>query len=278
MIPNNPQDKRPQRRPHPLERRPQPEHEPERPRSRATLHIRTVRPWLTYGLIVVNVLIFAIGFLDVARQQQLFFYGVNNRSLVLVEGEYFRLFTAMFLHAGLAHLIFNMLSLYYIGAAVEAMFGHVRFALVYFLGGALGSILSAIMSDVLSVGASGAVFAVFGAQIVHLYNHRKLLGEAGRAQLRTLILIAAMNFSVGVFSAISPEGVRIDNWGHLGGFIGGIVMAWYIAPFYLLERHPDAEQAFIAVDVNPLRKRYQFVSLYLAGVLGILLVAAMMAR
>jgi len=280
MFPEEPQPQNP-RRVHPLEREPRPAApNPETPPSqRAVLHIRTVRPYITYGLIVVNVLIFIIGFFDPTRELQMFLSGANNRDLVLVDGEFYRLFTSMFLHGSLPHVVFNMFSLYIIGSNLEAIYGHVRFGIIYLLGGLTGALLSTLLSDVYSVGASGAVFAVFGGQIVFLYRHRKLLGRAGQAQMRQMVLIALMNFIVGIASSLSAQGVSIDNWAHIGGFVGGLVLAAYIGSYYLLERyHSGATNEFMAVDINPLKGRMQNVMIYTSSLLSVLIVAMFLAR
>ncbi len=280
MFPEDPQSQDP-RRVHPLEREPRPAapHPEPPPSQRAVLHIRTVRPYITYGLIVVNVLIFIIGFFDPVREMQMFLNGANNRDLVLVDGEFYRLFTSMFLHASLPHVVFNMFSLYIIGTNLEAIYGHVRFGVIYLLGGLTGALLSTLLSDVYSVGASGAVFAVFGGQIVFLYRHRKLLGRAGQAQMRQMVLIAVMNFIVGIASSFSTQGVSIDNWAHIGGFVGGLILAAYIGSHYLLERyHTGAPNEFMAVDINPLKGRMQNVMIYTSGLLSVLIVATFLAR
>ncbi len=280
MFPEDQQSNNP-RRVHPLEREPRPAApNPETPPSqRAVLHIRTVRPYVTYGLIAVNVVIFMLGFFDPAREIQMFLNGANNRDLVLVDGELYRLLTSMFLHASLPHVVFNMFSLYIIGSNLEAIYGHVRFTIIYVLGGLTGALLSTLLSDVYSVGASGAVFAVFGGQIVFLYRHRKLLGRAGQAQMRQMMLIAAMNFAVGLASSLSPQGVSIDNWAHIGGFVGGLILASYIGSHYLLERyHTGAANEFMAVDINPLKNRAQSVMVYTSSLLSVLIVAIFLAR
>ncbi len=166
------------------------------------LHIPSVRPTVTYALIAINVLIFVIRALSPQLDEQILLWGANNPVAVLQNGEVYRLFTSMFLHASIfdaaggyalansLHLIFNMYILYVIGIQVERLFGHVRFTLIYLLGGLAGSVLSAVLSsgNVYSVGASGAVFAIMAAQFVYLYQHRKLLGARGRAQMQSLIM------------------------------------------------------------------------------------------
>jgi rhomboid protease GluP len=276
---NEPPDQQ-RRRVHPLERPPEPPPEHHREEQQVMLHIPYVKPYLTWLLIAVNVLIFVAGQFSDSIGLMLFREGANNQTEVLVNGEYLRLFFAMFLHAGIAHIFFNMYSLYIIGSTVEGLFGHVRFAIIYLVGGLTGSILSVLFNgpDVRSVGASGAVFAIFGAEIIYLYHHRKLLGARGREQLRTLLIFAGMNFAIGILSSLNLGGVSIDNWGHIGGFIGGIVLTWYIGPVFLLKRHPTREGAFLADDINPLRNRYQIISLYVAVLLMLLIGATFFVR
>ena len=292
MLNDPPPEKNRPRRPHPLE---QPSSPPPgddgndsggddgQPRQqRAQLHIPVVKPTVTQVLVAVNSVIFAIMFFvfDEFQLADTYAWGANNRIDVLVEGQYYRLLTAMFMHGGIAHIVFNMYALWAIGQMVEGFFGHVRYLLVYFLGGVLGSIASVVFNgpNVTSVGASGAVFAVFGAQMVFLYNHRKLFGEMARQQLRQLIVIGAINFAFGIASTFSSDGVNIDNWGHLGGLVGGLVIAYLFGPVFLLERREGAGIAFQAVDVNPLESKIQQVFAYISGLLIVLIAASYLAR
>lgn len=277
MLPEN--NSTPPRKPHPLEAEPTPPAgDPPPHRQRAVLHIRTVRPLFTYILIAANVIVFVIGFFDRVTEQSMILGGANNQQLVLVNGEYYRLVTSMFLHGGLAHITFNMLSLWFVGRAIEALFGHARFIAIYLLGGLSGALLSSMLSNTLSVGASGAVFAIFGAQLVYIYNHRKLLGETGRAQLRELLMVLVMNFAVGLISSLNLGSVSIDNWAHLGGLAAGVLLAWFIGPDFVIERYPEKPLEFIAVDANPLRQRYHILFMYSSVLLGALLLASFFAR
>jgi rhomboid protease GluP len=274
------------RRPHPLERGPEPPPPPEDPdeprRNRVMLHIPVVRPYLTYALIAVNVVIAFLVFfvLSPTEQQQVYNWGASNQRAVLEFGEYYRLLTAMFLHGSLPHILFNMYALWIIGQMVEGFFGHVRFALVYFLGGLGGSVLSVLLNPptVTSVGASGAVFAIFGAEMIYLYQHRKLLGQAAMMQLRQLLIIAGINFGYGILTTLNPGGVNIDNWGHVGGLIGGLTLTWLIGPIFIVRRHPNHYGALAAEDINPLERRTQPVLIYISALLAILIVATLLAR
>jgi len=287
MLNDPPPDNKRPRKPHPLEQQPQPPSPPpqgegEPPRQRAQLHIPVVKPTVTQVLIAINAVVFVIAFyvFDAFQRFDLYQWGATNRVEVLIDGEYHRLFTAMFLHGNLPHIVFNMYALWVIGQMVEGFFGHVRFLMVYFLGGVVGSIASAVFNgpDVTSVGASGAVFAVFGAQMVFLYNHRKLFGEMARQQLRQLILIGGLNFAFGIASTFSNDGVNIDNWGHLGGLVGGIAIAYLFGPVFLLERREGTTTDFQAVDVNALETRTQVVFAYISALLILLIAASYLAR
>ncbi len=275
------------RRVHPLEDKtpqppdnPPPEKDPQR--QRVTLHIPVVTPIVSYTLIGINIMIFITAFYLIPNEQlnQLYDWGANNQQAVLQFGEYHRLLSAMFLHGSLAHIAFNMYALFVIGQTVERFFGHVRFLVVYFLGGLAGSLLSVILNgpQVFSVGASGAVFAIFGAEMVFIYKHRKLLGEMGRAQLRQLIVIAGINFLFGFATSFGSAGVRIDNWGHVGGLIGGLAVAWMIGPVFLVKRHPENHAALITEDSNPLEQQYQPLLILTSMLLAVLIVATMLVR
>ncbi len=268
------------RRPHPLDRRPEETPEAEPPRQKITLYFPNYQPYITIGLIVINTLVFILMFFNISRETQFLTWGAANHVEVLIQGEYHRLITAMFLHSGLQHIASNMLSLFIVGSRVEAVYGHLRFALVYFLGGLAGSILSILLngSNVYSVGASGAVFAIFAAELVYLFRHRKLLTHYGRRRLEYVVVLAVLNLGIGIASSATPGGGIIDNWGHIGGFVGGALLAWQITPLFLYQRHPVHADAHLAVDSQPLRLTHQSVSLYTAGLLAVLIIATLANR
>lgn len=257
------------------------------PRQQVILHIPSVRPTVTYAIIAINVLVFVIRLISPQLDDQIFYWGANHGQDVVVNGEVYRLLTSMFLHASIygfrgalvlqnsLHIVFNMYILYVIGTQVERLFGHVRYAAVYLLGGLAGSVLSAALGggDSYSVGASGAVFAVIGAQFVYLYQHRKLLGVRGRAQMRSLIYLAAINLVFGALTGVAGAGIIVDNWAHLGGLIGGLILTWAIGPIYILRQHPEHPGELLGEDINPLKNRYWVLSLYIVVLMAILIVA-----
>ncbi|MCU0512525.1 MAG: rhomboid family intramembrane serine protease [Anaerolineae bacterium] len=232
------------------------------------------RPYLTYGLIAVNVLLFLLRFVDASAALSLFQAGMIDAYAILRQGELWRLFTGMFLHGSEAHIVMNMLSLYYVGSNVEALFGWRRYALVYFLGGLAGSLLH-IFFDAASpaVGASGAIFALVAAEIFYLRQNRHLYGRSIREQYRTLVVVAGMNLLAGLVAS------GVSFWGHAGGFLGGLALALAISPLYIVPRGVEpGTKVIIARDVNPLSGRRRAVLLYSGGLVVVLLLARLLVN
>lgn len=142
----------------------------------------------------------------------------------IAAGQYWRLFTATLLHSGILHLLFNLFALFSLGAQLEGYAGHVRFTTIYLVAGLYGSLGSYAFSPSVSVGASGAIFGVIGGVIVFFLMYRSHFGIQGRAILQNLLIVLALNLFIGFSSGF------IDNWGHLGGLVGGVLVAWGILP------------------------------------------------
>ncbi len=235
------------------------------PRSQRSRRPREDQPLLTYVLVAINVTIFLAGFASPAIEGELFVSGSLFPPFVALEGQVYRLLTAMFLHGSVGHIFFNMYALYVIGATVEPIFGRARFLLIYFLGGLTGSVLSLALGDFFtpSVGASGAVFALFAAEGVHLYQHRRVYANV-KGRLRHMLFLIGMNLFIGL-----APGSRIDNWGHIGGVIGGLVLAWRIAPrMPRPSAPPRSMREFARGDGNPLRLRLPEVVIYAFALIG----------
>jgi rhomboid protease GluP len=147
--------------------------------------------------------------------QSLFDLGMGGR-IPIQQGRWWTLITATYLHGSLLHILFNMLWLRQIGPWVEELFGISRFFMIYTFAGLSGSLVSAVAGTSFFVGASGAVFGLFGALIYYGW-HRG--GTFGRTIFRQMIIWAAIGFFLG----FTARGV--DNWGHFGGFIGGVIAA-----------------------------------------------------
>lgn len=173
------------------------------------------RPIATYVLIALCVIMFIISGFGYSTEALLLF-GANYGPLVK-SGEIYRLITCMFLHGGIIHLGLNMYSLFIIGPRVEDFFGKWKFLLIYFISGISASLLSiGLNNNVVSVGASGAIFGLFGALIYFGYSYRGYIGALVKSQV---IPIVIYNLIMGFFIP------GIDMWGHIGGLIGGIITA-----------------------------------------------------
>ncbi|WP_298821460.1 rhomboid family intramembrane serine protease [Chloroflexus sp.] len=147
---------------------------------------------------------------------------VNER---IANGEVWRLVTAIFLHANLIHIFFNGYALSVLGPETERFYGHGRFLTLYLLSGLGGSIASYTFSPAPAVGASGAIFGVIGGLGIFYYLNRQALGDFGRNQVRGIVAIAFINLLIG----FAAQGI-IDNWGHLGGLVSGVLIGTALSP------------------------------------------------
>jgi rhomboid protease GluP len=188
------------------------------------------RPVVVYTLMGLTIIVFILQTfsayifgLDVPAS-----WGAMIRGYI-VAGQYWRLITPVLLHGSLIHIGFNLYALYVIGPGVEKYYGHWRFLALYLLGGLAGNVASFILSkpNIESIGASTAIFGLLAAQGIFIYHNRKLYGQRSRALLSNIIMIAVVNLILGV----SLSSV-IDNWGHLGGLVGGLLFALLAGPVY----------------------------------------------
>jgi rhomboid protease GluP len=196
----------------------------------------TTRPVITYIFMGLNILVFLLQQVSQATQGDdlVAMLGLKVNELI-VQGQYWRLLTPMFLHGDILHLGFNMYALYIFGPSLERYFGHLRFITLFILSGFAGNVLSFMFSAAQSLGSSTAIFGLLGAEGVFLYRNRQLFGGSARRALNNLILMAIINLVYG----FSSRG--IDNWGHLGGLIGGTLFAWIGGPVLAVkEEYPGA--------------------------------------
>lgn len=154
----------------------------------------------------------------------LFLMGAKWNPSIYNDREYWRLFTPMFLHGGVLHLLFNGYSLFAVGPTVERFLGTARFLGLYFIAGLAGSVASYTFSPSLSVGASGAIFGLVGGLAVFFYVSRKTFGEMARQQLGSLLTVIMLNLFIGF------GGGNIDNYAHIGGLLGGALLGWLLSP------------------------------------------------
>ncbi len=173
------------------------------------------KPIVTYILIALCVIMFIVSGFGY-NTEKLMLFGANYGPLVR-HGEVYRLIACMFLHAGIIHIGLNMYSLFIIGPRVEDFFGKWKFLLIYMLSGISASLLSiGLNGNVVSVGASGAIFGLFGALVYFGYSYRGYIGAIIKSQIVPIVIY---NLLMGFFIP------GIDMWGHIGGLIGGLIVA-----------------------------------------------------
>jgi rhomboid protease GluP len=189
--------------------------------------MRPFRPYTTYVLIGICVVVYLLQAatsyfpkFDVTSAL------VKDNNLIL-QGQFWRLFTPMFLHGSILHIGFNMYALFYIGPMVERFYGRWRYLVLFILSGFAGNVFSFMFTQAQSLGSSTAIFGLLGAQGVLIYQNREIFGAIARRILSQVVIVAVANLILG----LSPG---IDNWGHVGGLIAGTLFAWFGGP--LLQR------------------------------------------
>lgn len=187
------------------------------------------RPVVSWALLWAIALIYLVSCLLSGSLFQpdllvLIFLGAKENSLIAA-GQLWRLLTATFLHGNLIHIFLNGYALYSLGPESERIYGTWRFLALYVLAGLGGSLASYAISPAPSVGASGSIFGLIGGLGVFYYLNRQALGEFGRMQVQSMVAVAMLNLFIG----FANPGV-IDNWGHLGGLIGGALTGLALAP------------------------------------------------
>jgi membrane associated rhomboid family serine protease len=180
-------------------------------------------PSMTWAILAITV---AVGISSLLMgQEQLWFDWLALTKTGVAAGEYWRLFSVVLVHAGILHLAFNMYALYLIGPTVEALYGPVRFLLIYLICGAAGSAASYVFSNAdVSVGASGAVFGLFGVLLVADRVHKPALTRQARGLTMQIGVLIAVNLVIG-FSVTS-----IDNAAHIGGLLAGCWLGLTLVP------------------------------------------------
>ena len=172
----------------------------------------------------------------------LMIWGANNAGSVLLDGEWWRIVTAMFVHGGILHLALNMWCLWNLGMLAEPLMGTFGVIAAYVLTGAAGNLLSTFfnwkdyapqMAFPAGVGASGAVFGIAGALIILLKSDRLPVPPDELKKIRkSVIYFAGINLvlGLGINFGASRTGVAIDNWAHIGGCGSGLLLALPMVP------------------------------------------------
>ncbi|MCA0970082.1 rhomboid family intramembrane serine protease [Halobacillus litoralis] len=173
------------------------------------------KPRITYLLLALNIFIFLYIEMraDTTNVETLIQYGAKYNPAIL-DGEWWRIVSSMFLHIGTLHIIMNMLALFYLGTAVERIYGTWRFTFIYFLAGVFGGLASFMLNPSVAAGASGAIFGLFGALLFFGVQNRQLFF---RTMGWNLLFVIGLNIAFGL---LVPQ---VDNGAHVGGLIGGFL-------------------------------------------------------
>ena len=183
-------------------------------------------PYVTYTIIGITILAYLI---QISPYGNLFVRAFIKSNELIRQGQIWRLITPALLHGGFTHIIFNMYALLSFGQSLERHFGHGRFLLLYLLGAFAGNVMSFLMTDANSLGASTAIFGLVGAEAVFLLKNRKLFAGQFRSAIGNIIFIVFINlFVIGALP-------NIDNWGHIGGLVGGLMFSWFASPIWEIE-------------------------------------------
>jgi len=187
---------------------------------------------VTQALLAINVAVFL---LSMVSGGAITAAGAMIRSNILA-GEWYRLMSPIFLHASTTHLLVNCMSLNAVGPQVESIFGKDRLLVVYLMSGIAGNLMSCYLGrGIMSVGASGSIFGLVGARASFYGGHEEMLGPGSRSAMRSIAQTIVINLGFGLM-----PGSNIDNWGHLGGVLGGVVCGYMIGPNFKVKRYGGA--------------------------------------
>ena len=179
---------------------------------------------------LINMVVFVIPLIVPSWDMPIYLNGVLHGHEIFVDGQVYRFISSMFMHNGAMHIIMNTLSLYFIGQVLEKLFKPLTYLSIYFVTGIFGSLVYLFVTPAgQAVGASGAIFGIFGALAGFAWVHRKTMHDEFMRFIRSFGIILLLNLGMGL--AI-PE---IAMSAHIGGLVTGIISGIVLAknPKYL---------------------------------------------
>lgn len=199
-------------------------------------------PYIMYLFLLIQTVVFlamtaygfhyGLGFYGSLNTSILMKFGAQNNQVIYATNEWWRLITPMFVHIGFSHFLFNSLTLYFLGAQVESVFGHARFFWIYMLSGFMGNVLSFGFGNLnaVSAGASTSLFGLFGVYLSLQFMEPRNPYIRSLAQSYMFLIIFNL-----IFNLFSPN---ISLTGHLGGLFGGVLSSYAISL-----KHPSEPQS-----------------------------------
>ncbi|MAT43595.1 MAG: hypothetical protein CL609_14755 [Anaerolineaceae bacterium] len=196
------------------------------PQAEIKVSLPAKKPLVTNAILGITIVIFVIQLLTQRFMGiDLPFVYLGKINQFILQGQLWRFFTPMFVHGDILHIAFNMYALYIFGRNLEYQYGHFRFFMLYVVSAFAGNVVSFVLTPNPSLGASTAIFGLLAAQAVFIFRNKRFFGKRGQSILMNTVLILVVNLVLG----LSPQ---IDNWGHLGGLLGGAVFAWAAGPLW----------------------------------------------
>jgi rhomboid protease GluP len=239
------------------------EAQPAQPMARVSVHLEAEKPYVTYWLVGVTVFIYLLQIISqfLLGYDLPAYIGMKANELIL-QGQIWRLFTPALLHGGLLHIFFNMYALYSIGREIEMFYGHRRYLVLYILSAFAGNVFSFLFTSAPSLGASTAIFGLIGAQALFIYQNRKFFKNSRTMLINSLLVIGVNLFIIGSLQFV-------DNFGHLGGLLGGVAFAWFAGPIWA------PKGIFPEIEISDSRKNSRTLPVALGVFMLFALVAAL---
>lgn len=184
---------------------------------------------VTYSIIIINIIIYiisSIGSMDLMNMDNrlLLDMGALYTPYIVLDNQWWRLFTSMFLHGGMMHIVMNMFSLYIVGKGVEIYFNKLSYLAIYLSSGLVGGLVSIyIHQESIGIGASGAIFGIFGALAGLFLAKRAYINPQSKAFMKSFGMIILLNIIIGLSIP------SVDMSAHIGGLIVGIFAGFILS-------------------------------------------------
>ncbi|KAL6494530.1 hypothetical protein OROGR_031330 [Orobanche gracilis] len=190
------------------------------------------RQW-TNILLAANILVFIA---QNVSDGKLLYWGAKINGLIS-KGQLWRLATSSFLHANIGHLLINCYSLNSVGPTIENICGPWRYLTIYMASAVTSSAMSYWFCKAPAIGASGAIFGLVGSYAMFILRHRGIV-KGTEGDLKHIVQVIVLNMTIGMLS----QGV--DNWGHVGGLIGGAAVSWLLGPAWQFDSVSHGRKIF----------------------------------